>query len=131
MQVYLYIIYRICKKIFPEQLKKLKVHLILHLVDNMKEFGPTASFNTERYVQKWLQFAIDTTKVRFINLLLYFRCETFNSFIRARNIFANKLAPSRDIAMSFNTLQHLEFIFSGGYLGTFGTEEHAMYYIIL
>ena len=52
MQVYLYIIYRICKKCFPEQLKKLKVHLILHLVDDMKEFGPTASFNTERYVQK-------------------------------------------------------------------------------
>ena len=66
-------------------------------------------------------------QVRFIYLLLYFRCETFNSFIRARNIFANKLAPSRDIAMSFNTLQHLEFICSGGYLGTFGTEEQAMY----
>ena len=29
--------------------------------------------------------------------------------------------------MSFNTLQHLEFICSGGYLGTFGTEEQAMY----
>ena len=42
------------KKFFPEQLKKLKVHLILHLVDDMKEFGPTASFNTEKYVQKWL-----------------------------------------------------------------------------
>ena len=27
------------KKCFPEQLKKLKVHLILHLVDDMKEFG--------------------------------------------------------------------------------------------
>ena len=53
-----------------------------------------------------------------------------NSFIRARNIFANKLAPSRDIAMSFNTLQHLEFICSGGYLGTFGTEEQAMYIYI-
>ena len=32
--------------------------------------------------------------------------------------------------MSFNTLQHLEFICSGGYLGTFGTEEQAMYIYI-
>ena len=46
------------KKCVPEQLKKLKVHLILHLVDDMKEFGPTASFNTEMYVQKWVIFAI-------------------------------------------------------------------------
>ena len=46
------------KKCVPEQLKKLKVYLILHLVDDMKEFGPTASFNTERYVQKWVIFSI-------------------------------------------------------------------------
>ena len=46
------------KKCVPEQLKKLKVYLILHLVVDMKEFGPTASFNTERYVQKWVIFAI-------------------------------------------------------------------------
>lgn len=32
----------------PELLKKLKVHLILHLPQNMHDFGPTSAFNTER-----------------------------------------------------------------------------------
>lgn len=32
----------------PELLQKTKVHLILHLVENMMDFGPTAGFNTER-----------------------------------------------------------------------------------
>ena len=96
----------------------------------MKEFGQLHPLTQKgMYKNGYNLQLIYTTKVRFINLLLYFRCETFNSFIRARNIFANKLAPSRGIAMSFNTLQHLEFICSGGYLGTFGTKEHAMYYI--
>lgn len=34
----------------PHLGKKLKVHLMLHLSDNMMDFGPTASFNTERFV---------------------------------------------------------------------------------
>ena len=33
---------------FPDMLKKPKIHLLLHLVDNMIEFGPTSAFNTER-----------------------------------------------------------------------------------
>ena len=33
---------------FPDMLKKLKVHLILHLAQSMADFGPTSSFNTER-----------------------------------------------------------------------------------
>lgn len=32
----------------PEMLKKVKVHLILHLADNIRDFGPTSAFNTER-----------------------------------------------------------------------------------
>ena len=32
----------------PEMLKKQKVHLLLHLPESMKEFGPTSCFNTER-----------------------------------------------------------------------------------
>ena len=32
---------------FPD-LKKVKIHLFLHLVDDMIEFGPTSAFNTER-----------------------------------------------------------------------------------
>ena len=33
---------------FLDMLKKLKVHLILHLAQSMADFGPTSSFNTER-----------------------------------------------------------------------------------
>jgi len=32
----------------PELLQKVKIHLLLHLVDNMLDFGPCSSFNTER-----------------------------------------------------------------------------------
>ena len=32
----------------PEMLKKLKVHLLLHLPGNIMDFGPTANDNTER-----------------------------------------------------------------------------------
>ena len=31
-----------------EHLKKLKVHLFLHLPQSMADFGPTSTFNTER-----------------------------------------------------------------------------------
>ena len=33
----------------PEYSRRLKTHLILHLVDDMMEFGPTQCYNTERY----------------------------------------------------------------------------------
>ena len=33
-----------------EMLQKPKFHLLLHLAENMTEFGPTAAFNTERYI---------------------------------------------------------------------------------
>ena len=34
---------------FPDLTKEVKIHLLLHLVDNMVDFGPTSAFNTERY----------------------------------------------------------------------------------
>lgn len=33
----------------PEFAKRLKVHMLLHLVDDIVEFGPASVFNTERY----------------------------------------------------------------------------------
>lgn len=33
---------------FKDLTKKVKIHLILHLVDCMADFGPTSVFNTER-----------------------------------------------------------------------------------
>eukprot|EP00731_Ephydatia_muelleri_P019835 Em0012g660a len=45
---------------------KLKIHILLHLPDDMLQFGPASTFNTER-------------------------CESYNAAIRGRNIYANRL----------------------------------------
>lgn len=37
------------KECYPALLQKLKVHLLLHLVDCMVQYGPAVCFNTERY----------------------------------------------------------------------------------
>ncbi|KAL5517735.1 hypothetical protein EMCRGX_G003341 [Ephydatia muelleri] len=71
----------------PELKGKLKIHLILHLPENMLMFGPASTFNTER-------------------------CESFNCNIRAHNIYANRHAPSKDIATSFAIQQSIR---SGGH----------------
>ena len=34
---------------FPDFMNKAKIHLLLHLPQNLVDFGPTAAFNTERY----------------------------------------------------------------------------------
>lgn len=33
----------------PHMMKKQKIHLMLHLIDCMEQFGPTSAFNSERY----------------------------------------------------------------------------------
>lgn len=33
----------------PEFSKRLKVHILLHLADDIRNFGPASLFNTERY----------------------------------------------------------------------------------
>lgn len=45
-----------------------------------------------------------------------YRCETFNSYIRAKNIFGNKSAPSCDIAHRFAVLEEMRYICDGGRL---------------
>ena len=42
------------KECCPQNLKKMKIHLLLHLVDDMCHFGPTSAFNTERYMNSLL-----------------------------------------------------------------------------
>lgn len=37
------------EEIRPEVMKKSKIHLLLHLADDMSQFGPTSAYNTERY----------------------------------------------------------------------------------
>ena len=100
----------------PDMLNKQKVHLMLHLVECMKEFGPTSSFNSERYVllllyNKYIYIYI----CKYMDVCILCRFETFNSFIRIHNIYGNKGAPSYDITCRFATLEHLRHIGEGGY----------------
>eukprot|EP00731_Ephydatia_muelleri_P012741 Em0007g51a len=74
----------------PELRRKLKIHILLHLPDDMLQFGPASTFNTER-------------------------CESYNAAIRGRNIYANQHAPSKDIATSFAIQESIRFVCSGGH----------------
>ena len=50
----------------------------------------------------------------FFIIYIYTRCESFNSRMRTYNIYGNKAALSRDIAMSFAVAEHLKYMASGG-----------------
>lgn len=49
-----------------------------------------------------------------IVFIVLYRCETFNSYIRAHNIFGNKSAPSHDIARRFSVVEQLRHICAEG-----------------
>lgn len=49
---------------------------------------------------------------------MFCRCETFNSYIRAQNIFGNKSAPSHDIAWHFAVIEQLRYICEDGHVPT-------------
>ena len=38
----------------PEYSKRLKVHILLHLADDIRDFGPSNVFNTERYIVHYI-----------------------------------------------------------------------------
>jgi len=89
-------------------LRKQKVHFILLLVECMEQFGPTSSFNSERYTITFsylLMFILVSVGVKHLILSS-----------GAQNIFGNKMAPSRDIAVHFITIEHLRYITDGGYV---------------
>ena len=105
------------RQICPELLQKMMVHLLLHLVDCMVDFAPFSAFNTEMYkycslylynIMSSLKF-VDTVHVHVHTHALIpnsCRCESFNSILRTYNIYANRGAPSRDIANSFAVMDH-------------------------
>ena len=103
------------KEYYPELLKKVKIHLLLHLTSDMVDFGPTSAFNTERQAILHIKECRCTFSMTHKNKILC-RCETFNSLIRGRNVYGNRLAPSRDIAKGFAVIEHLRFVCSGGCL---------------
>ncbi|KII84492.1 hypothetical protein PLICRDRAFT_179320 [Plicaturopsis crispa FD-325 SS-3] len=71
-------------------LKKMKLHILPHLIEDVKRFGPTIRKSTEIF-------------------------ECFNAIFRLRSVLSNHLAPSRDIASKFISMDRLKHILSGGF----------------
>ncbi|KAI0638455.1 hypothetical protein C8Q77DRAFT_1188202 [Trametes polyzona] len=69
---------------------KPKFHIILHLVEHVRRFGPAGLFATEAF-------------------------ESFNAVIRAKSVHSNRQAPSRDIARAFAQSNRVRHLLSGGY----------------
>ncbi|KAF7314261.1 hypothetical protein MKEN_00898700 [Mycena kentingensis (nom. inval.)] len=71
-------------------LVKIKLHLLAHLPDDIRRFGPGIRFSTEIF-------------------------EACNAVFRACSVRSNRLAPSRDISRKFASLERVKHILSGGY----------------
>ncbi|KAJ7838096.1 hypothetical protein B0H14DRAFT_3701249 [Mycena olivaceomarginata] len=71
-------------------LVKIKLHLLVHIPDDIRRFGPAIRFATEIY-------------------------EAFNGVFRLCSIYSNRLAPSRDISQKFASMDRVKHILSGGY----------------
>ena len=99
---------QLAKTHMPELLQKPKLHLFLHLYDNMKDFGPPSSFNTER-----CHLAILLRRLNYCSCYSL-RCEAFNKVMKSYNIHTNRHASSRDIAIRFAKVEHLQYICSTG-----------------
>ncbi|KAJ4465765.1 hypothetical protein C8J55DRAFT_405138, partial [Lentinula edodes] len=68
---------------------KPKFHILVHLPDHIRRFGPAILFATEVF-------------------------ESYNAVIRAKSIHSNRLAPSRDIAWAFSKQNRIRHMLSGG-----------------
>ncbi|KAI0825275.1 hypothetical protein BC628DRAFT_1320341 [Trametes gibbosa] len=73
----------------PRWFNKPKFHIIQHLVDHIRRFGPAILFATEGF-------------------------ESFNAIIRGKSIHSNHQAPSRDIAHGFARANRIRHLLSGG-----------------
>ncbi|KAF7980223.1 hypothetical protein HWV62_39337 [Athelia sp. TMB] len=70
-------------------ISKPKFHFLVHLPFYIQRFGPALLFSTERY-------------------------EAYNAVFRAASIYSNRLAPSRDIAWTFASMDRVKHIVTGG-----------------
>ncbi|KAL1722272.1 hypothetical protein EV715DRAFT_193061, partial [Schizophyllum commune] len=77
----------------PRWFNKPKYHLLLHLVEHVRLFGPSVLFATEVF-------------------------ESYNAVIRAWSIFSNRLSPSRDIALAAAGACQVRHLLCGGYYQT-------------
>ncbi|KAJ7230962.1 hypothetical protein B0H12DRAFT_1029729 [Mycena haematopus] len=71
-------------------LAKIKLHLLAHIPDDVRRFGPLIRWATEIY-------------------------ESHNAVFRLCSVFSNRLAPSRDIAVKFASMDRVKHFLSGGY----------------
>ena len=91
-------------KQYPEHGQRIKVHILLHLPDNIRDFSHPSCYNTERFVNNSKHCADIPSHIC--------RFEAFNSFIRSQNVFANRRAPSRDIGHKLSIIEYLRFLCS-------------------
>ncbi|KAJ3534303.1 hypothetical protein NMY22_g6988 [Coprinellus aureogranulatus] len=77
---------------------KPKFHILVHLPDHIKRFGPAILFATEAF-------------------------ESFNSVIRAKSVHSNRQAPSRDIARAFAQGNRIRHLVSGGKFQVLNSED--------
>ncbi|KAI0363137.1 hypothetical protein BV20DRAFT_958926, partial [Pilatotrama ljubarskyi] len=73
----------------PRWFNKPKFHVLRHLVDHIRRFGPAVLFATEGF-------------------------ESFNAIIRSKSIHSNHQAPSRDIARAFARVNRIRHLLCGG-----------------
>ncbi|KAJ7343257.1 hypothetical protein DFH08DRAFT_915165 [Mycena albidolilacea] len=71
-------------------LVKIKLHLLAHIPDDVRQFGPLIRWAMEIY-------------------------ESHNTIFRLCSVFSNRLAPSRDIAVKFASMDRVKHFLSGGY----------------
>ena len=71
-------------------LVKIKLHLLKHLPQQIRRFGPAVRFSTEVF-------------------------ECFNAVFRMSSVLSNHQAPSRDIALKNADLDRVKHLLSGGY----------------
>jgi hypothetical protein len=70
---------------------KPKLHMLLHLPESIRRFGPASLFSTEKF-------------------------EFYNGMLQKASVHSNRLSPSRDIAVTFANYSGLKFLVSGGFI---------------
>lgn len=71
-------------------IQKIKLHLQVHLREDIRRFGPLVGVSTEGY-------------------------ESFNAVFRHCSVFSNHLAPSRDIALQLAAQENMKHCLTGGW----------------
>jgi hypothetical protein len=69
---------------------KPKFHLLLHVTEYIRRFGPAILFSSECF-------------------------ESFNKVFRIASVMSNRLSPSRDIAIYFGDLERVRHVATGGW----------------